>query len=78
MSYEAVMEQVRALPEACLEDASKYIDFLLYQYGLNKMNSLIESEEEFNMKMKKGCEDMAEGRVKPLKEAFLDIKKRFA
>ncbi len=78
MSYETVMEQIKALPEECLDDASKYIDFLLYQYGLNKMNSLMETEEEFNKKMQKGYDDKAQGRVKPLKEAFSDIKKRFA
>ena len=35
MSYESVMEKVRTLPEACLEDASKYLEYLLYQYNLD-------------------------------------------
>lgn len=75
MSYEAVVEQVRALPEDCLEDLSKYMQFLLYQYSLTKMS---ESDAEFNSKMQKGYDDMLQGRVKPLKEAFSSVKRRFA
>ncbi len=78
MSYEAVVEQVKTLPEACLEDVSKYMTFLLYQYGLSKMNSLMENDDEFNLKMQKGYDDMLHGRTKPLKETFADIKRRFA
>ncbi|MBO4507507.1 MAG: hypothetical protein J5747_02600 [Spirochaetaceae bacterium] len=78
MSYETVMEKVKTLPEQCLEAASNYLDFLLYQYGINKMNSLVESEEVFNAKMQKGYEDAMEGRCKPVDQAFADIKKRFA
>ena len=78
MSYDAVMEKVKTLPEPCLEAASNYLDFLLYQYGLNKMNSLCESEKVFNEKMQKGYEDAVDGRVKPLDQAFADIKRRFA
>ena len=77
-AYEMVMEQVRALPEDCLEDVSKYMNFLIYQHNINKMNSLVESENEFNAKMLKGYDDMVQGRVKPLKDAFSDIKRRFA
>ena len=78
MSYEAVLEKVKTLPESCLEAASNYLDFLLYQYGLSKMNSLVESDEVFNAKMQKGYEDAMEGRCKPVDLAFADIKKRFA
>ena len=78
MSYETVMEKVKTLPESCLEAASDYLDFLLYQYGLSKMNSLTETEEIFNAKMQKGYDDAIQGRTKPLDQAFADIKKRFA
>ena len=77
MSYDSVMEKVKALPEQCLESASNYLDFLLYQYGINKMNSLVESEEEFYAKMQKGYGDAMEGRCKPIGQAFADIKRRF-
>lgn len=78
MSYETVIEQVKTLPEECLDDVSKYMSFLLYRYGQNEINRLSESDEEFNEKMQKGYDDMVQGRVKPLEEAFSDVKKRFA
>lgn len=78
MSYETVIEQVKTLPEECLDDVSKYMSFLLYRYGQNEINRLSENDEEFNEKMQKGYDDMVQGRVKPLEEAFSDVKKRFA
>ena len=78
MSYDSVCEQVKTLPEVCLEDASKYLTFLLYQYNQTKFESLAESEEEFSAKMQKGFDDMKNGRVTPLDEAFSEIKRRFA
>ena len=77
MSYEAVAEQVRNLPEDCLEDVSRYISFLMYRRDLDRMNSLVESDEEFNANMQKGYDDIVQGRVQPLKEAFADLKQRF-
>lgn len=44
----------------------------------NKMNLLTESEKIFNDKMQKGYDDAMQGRVKPIDQAFADIKKRFA
>ncbi len=32
MSYEAVLTQVRAVPEACLDEISSYIDYVVYRY----------------------------------------------
>ena len=78
MSYETIIEQIKALPEACLGDASKYLDFLLYQYAQKKLRPLIESNEEFETKMQKGFDDMKEGRVTPIREAFAEIESRFA
>ena len=52
--------------------------FLLYQYNQTKFESLAESEEEFSAKMQKGFDDMKNGRVTPLDEAFSEIKRRFA
>ena len=78
MSYEAVLEKVKTLPEPCLEAASNYLDFLLYQYGLSKMNSLVESDKVFNSKMQKEYKVVMEGRCKHVDQAFADIKKRFA
>ena len=80
MSHEALVEQLKTLPEECIEEVSKYIAFLLYQYNLNKMNMdpLIETEEEFNTNMRKGLEDAKAGRVQPLDEAFAEIRRQFA
>ena len=42
------------------------------------MKVIAETDEECNKKKKKGYDDMIQGKVKPLKEAVSDIKKRFA
>ena len=78
MSYDSVCEQVKTLPESCLEAASKYLYFLLYQYNQSQFEDLTESEEEFSAKMQKGFDDMENGRVTPLNEAFSEIRRRFA
>jgi hypothetical protein len=78
MSYDAVCEQVKSLPEACLADVSKYIDFVLYQYAQSKMSPLIESNEVFERNLQNGLNDIKNGQVTPLNEAFSEIKSRFA
>ena len=80
MSYESLVKQVKTLPEECIEEVSKYIDYILFQYNLNNMNMdpLIETEEEFNANMRKGLEDAKAGRVQPLDEAFAEIRRQFA
>lgn len=32
MSYEAVLTQVRSVPEECLDEISNYIDYVVYRY----------------------------------------------
>jgi len=78
MSYDSVCEQVKTLPESCLEDASKYLTYLLYQYNQSQVEGMLESDEEFSAKMQKGFDEMKNGRVTPLNEAFSEIKRRFA
>ena len=51
MSYDSVCEQVKTLPESCLEDASKYLTYLLYQYNQSQVEGMSESDEEFSAKM---------------------------
>ena len=77
MSYDSVCEQVKVLPENCLEDASKYLAFLLYQYNQSKYENLSETQEAFSKKMQKGFENMENGRVTPLGEAFSEVRGRF-
>lgn len=78
MSYDSVCEQVKTLPESCLEDASKYLTYLLYQYNQSQVEGMSEPDEEFSAKMQKGFDEMKNGRVTPLNEAFSEIKRRFA
>lgn len=78
MSYDSVCEQVKTLSESCLEDASKYLTYLLYQYNQSQVEGMSESDEEFSAKMQKGFDEMKNGRVTPLNEAFSEIKRRFA
>lgn len=78
MSYDSVCEQVKTLPESCLEDASKYLTYLLYQYNQSQVEGMSESDEEFSAKMQKGFDEMKNGHVTPLNEAFSEIKRRFA
>ena len=42
------------------------------------MNSLVESEEKFNANMQKGYDDVVQGRIQPLKEAFAQIQEMSA
>ena len=78
MSYDILEKEIRQLPESYLEDVSKYIQFLLYQYEQERMSALEESEEVFNAKMQKGLDDARNGRVTPLDDAFAELKQRFA
>jgi predicted transcriptional regulator len=80
MSYDTLVKQVKTLPEACIEQVSKYIDYVLFQYNLDNMNMepLKETDEEFNANMQKGLEDAKAGRVQPLDEAFAEIRRQFA
>ena len=78
MSCEAVVDQVKSLPESSLEEVSRYIEFLLYQQEQADMAPLIESDEVFEEKMERGYTDAIEGRGKPLEEVFPDLRKRFA
>lgn len=80
MSYDTLVKQVKTLPEACIEQVSNYIDYVLFQYNLDNMNMepLKETDEEFNANMQKGLEDAKAGRVQPLDEAFAEIRRQFA
>lgn len=75
MSYDVLEKELRQLPESYLEDVSKYIQFLLYQYEQERMRPLEETDEEFQLKMRSGLDDIREGRFTPLDEAFADVKR---
>jgi len=77
MSYDTLVDEVRALPESCLEDVAKYIRFLQYQYEQEQMAPLMETDSVFEEKLEQGYRDAMEGRTRPLDEAFQEIKARF-
>ena len=35
MSYETMVEQIKAIPQECLVDIENYIQFVLYRYNQN-------------------------------------------
>ena len=76
MSYETLVEQVKTLPEACLDAASNYMQFLLYQYQQEKMEALAETDAVFEQHLQNGYDDMRAGRVTPLDAAFAEIRER--
>ena len=78
MSYESVVEQLKILPEVCLDDVSKYLEFILYKYEKNNFQSLVETTAEFEEKLHRGFDDLENGNVTSLEDTILDIKRKFA
>lgn len=78
MSYESVVEQLKILPEVCLDEVSKYLEFILYKYEKNNFQSLVETTDEFEEKLQRGFDDLENGNVTPLEDTILDIKRQFA
>lgn len=78
MSYESVVEQLKILPEVCLDEVSKYLEFILYKYEKNNFQSLVETTDEFEEKLQRGFDDLENGNVTLLEDAILDIKRKFA
>ena len=63
MSYDTVLEKVKTLPETCLEDVSKYLDFIQYQYAQTMMEPLFESKEELNTIWSDRCQKSSSGNL---------------
>lgn len=78
MSYESVVEQLKILPEVCLDEVSKYLEFILYKYEKNNFQSLVETTAEFEEKLQRGFDDLENGNVTSLEDTILDIKRKFA
>lgn len=47
MSYETVLEKVKTVPEACLDEISGFIDYIVYRY--NEKYSNQSKLKEFNL-----------------------------
>ena len=78
MSYESVVEQLKILPEVCLDEVSKYLEFIFYKYEKNNFQSLVETTDEFEEKLQRGFDDLENGNVTSLEDTILDIKRQFA
>ncbi len=57
MSYEAVLEQVKTAPEACLEEISQIINYVVYRYK--------KESEEFNAVSKAALEEVEQMKKNP-------------
>lgn len=78
MFYESVVEQLKILPEVCLDEVSKYLEFILYKYEKNNFQSLVETTDEFEEKLQRGFDDLENGNVTSLEDTILGIKRKFA
>ncbi len=58
MSYEAVLTQVRAVPEACLDEISNYIDYVVYRYEKQEREV---SKSQGNLSKYFGLMDLGDG-----------------
>ena len=39
MSYDSMVEQIKSVPQECLEEIENYIQFVLYRYALTEKNN---------------------------------------
>lgn len=47
MSYETVLEKVKTVPESCLDEISKFIDYIIFRYKEKYNNQ--SKVKEFNL-----------------------------
>lgn len=76
MSYEAVLTQVKSVPEACLEDISNYIDYVVYRYEQKKNQEEKEPSPELASAMLEALQISGDPSVKcfaTTKELFEDL-----
>ena len=68
MSYESVLEQVKEAPEACLDEISQIIRYVVYRY--EKKN------EEFNTVTKAALQEVEQMKKNPsLGKSYTDVDK---
>lgn len=68
MSYEAVLEQIREAPEACLDEISQIISYVVYRYEKER--------EEFNVVTKAALQEVDQMKKNPsLGKSYTDVDK---
>lgn len=66
MSYEAVLEQVKTAPKACLDEISQIISYVVYRYE--------KENEEFNAATNAALEEVAQMKKNPsLGKSYTDV-----
>ncbi|MBO4438420.1 MAG: hypothetical protein J5798_03645 [Spirochaetaceae bacterium] len=66
MSYEAVLEQIKNAPEACLDEISQIISYVVYRYE--------KENEEFNDVTKAALEEVEQMKKNPsLGKSYTDV-----
>ena len=58
MSYEAVLTQVRAVPEECLDKISDYIEYVVYRYQKQERET---PKQKGNLSKYFGIMDLGDG-----------------
>ena len=68
MSYEAVLEQIREAPEACLDEISQIISYVVYRYEKER--------EDFNAVTKAALQEVDQMKKNPtLGKSYTDVDK---
>ncbi len=66
MSYEAVLEQVKTAPEACLDEISQIISYVVYRYK--------KENEEFNAVTKAALQEVEQMKKDPsIGKSYTDV-----
>lgn len=66
MSYETVLEQIKTAPEACLEEISQIISYVVYRYE--------KENEEYNAVTKAALEEVEQMKKNPsLGKSYTDV-----
>ena len=47
MEYDLVVKQIQNVPKECLEDVSKYIDYILYRYKTTSQEKCVDLSKHF-------------------------------
>ena len=66
MSYEAVLEQVKTAPEACLDEISQIISYVVYRYK--------KENDEFNAVTKAALQEVEQMKKDPsIGKSYTDV-----
>ena len=76
MSYEALLEQIKAAPEECLDEISNYVSYVLYRYEKQNEKSDEKPTQQLASAMLEALQISGDSSVKGFKstkELFEDL-----